>query len=141
MNAISKAMSEVYYNIPMEIINLGFNDNPAYAAHSIDETIMSRVIRPRVLVDCNIVGGVEMYINLMYCKIFDYSTNYGNEFLIEVPKQVTNNRSIISVLSIFYNNSSFGMENNTGSELAPVLMKQLRSASPPTLHNYCWWYR
>jgi len=133
MNAISKALSEVYYNIPMEIINLGFNDNPIYATQSIDETIIARVIRPRVLMDCNIVGGVEVYINLLYCNILDYSTNYGNEYLIEVPKNVTNNRSLVSVLSLFYNNSKFGIEDGSSGELAPILMKQMRTASPPTL--------
>ena len=109
MNAISKAISEVYYSIPPEILNIGFSDNPTYAMHSLDDTIVNRVIRPRVMVDCNLVGGVQIYVNLDICGITDYSNDIVREYLITVPKAATNNRSIVSAISL--------MSNRIGSAL------------------------
>jgi len=133
MNAISKAMSEIYYNIPKEIISLAFNDNQAQSAISMDEMIMNRVIRPRVKVDCNLLGGVETYIRVAVCKITDYSTNYGREYLIDVPKTATNNRSIVTALSLFFNTASVNYNSGHTDPLVNASSKQLTIAEQPSM--------
>jgi len=122
MNAITKAMSEIYYNIPKEIISLAFNDSQAHSAISLDEVIMSRVIRPRVKVDCNLLGGVS-----------DYSTNYGREFLIDVPKTVTGNRSIVTALTLFFNTSATTLNKAHTDPLRNASAKQLVISEQPSM--------
>jgi hypothetical protein len=132
MNAISKAMSEIFFSIPKETLQLAFNDNPAYGLRSIDETIMSRVIRPRVLVDCNLVGGVEVYIPVNGCRVDNYLTPYLAEYVITVPKSLTGNRSIITALGLIVNRSLVG-HTAKSTELSSLMDKQMTAVSPPTM--------
>ena len=99
MNIITKAISEVKFSIPPEILNITFKErtNSINIAFSIDEMIMSRVLRPRVLVDANLVGGVTKLISVSKCEIFEASYS---EFIINVPKTLTNNKSMVSVQSL-----------------------------------------
>lgn len=71
----------------------------AYSFTSIDELIMEQVIRPRVLVDCNLTGGQTVIIQLDGIMP-DYVDNF--ESVYHVPKRLTMGRSIQSVLSIGY---------------------------------------
>jgi len=72
MGPINKALDEIKFRIPKQILDLIFvqrtnvwgNTNWKNNVISIDECIMSTVIRPRVLVDCNLVGGAEVFIPL-----------------------------------------------------------------------------
>lgn len=102
MNAITKALSEITFQIPSEILNLTFKEhsNRINQILSMDERIMSEVIRPRVLVDCNLVGGIETRVDLNRCKITALS---NREFVVEVPKALTNNKNIITALSLVSN--------------------------------------
>jgi len=100
--AITKALSEVQFGIPLEILQLAFRENSAKVntAYSLEEIITNRVIRPRVLVDANIVGGIQTTIPLSECLI-EYVDNY--EAIITVPKSSTNNKAIITALNIVSN--------------------------------------
>ena len=99
MNAIVKALQDIKYNIPLEVLQIGFVENYERVNHirSLDDRITNSVLRPRVLTDCNLIGGVTMSIPTDRCVITQPTPR---EFIIEVPKQVTSNRSIISVLSL-----------------------------------------
>lgn len=115
MSAISKALSHVKYVIPREILNVVFinrlhryNINPI----SIDESILNQVIRPRVLVDCNLIGGQEAYIQLDGVpqeRTNDYTV------VFRIPKDRTDGRSINSVINITMTDptrlSSYSMTN------------------------------
>lgn len=112
MNPIVKAVHEVKYRIPLQILRevftntgYGFRNNPI----SLDDQIINQVIRPRVLVDCNLVGGSEIFVPLSGL-IPETIDNYTSVF--HVPKDLTQGRSIISVLSISYNSNS--MLTNAG---------------------------
>ena len=131
MNAINKAISEVYYHIPSEILNLCFNDNPASAVVSIDDAMLTRVIRPRVLSDCNLVGGIETYIPANSCYVTDYSKEYIKEYIIEVPKHVIHNKNIISVLGLFSLVTQQTRMDN-GNAITSAASDLLRSISPET---------
>ncbi len=102
MNAINYALSIVNRVIPQQILHLAFveNNDLINQVISLDERISSTVIRPRILVDCNLVGGIMTKIPVNKCNII---TLQNNEFIIEVPKLLTNNKSIINVLSLVSN--------------------------------------
>jgi len=70
------------------------------------------------------VGGVEIYINLDSCAIYDYSTPHSNEMVIDVPKVVTNGRSIITALGLFMWIRG-SVIPTTGSELHGALASQM----------------
>jgi hypothetical protein len=96
MIAIKKAVDEIKYSIPMEILQQVFvkpskhwRDAPA----SLDDAIISTVIRSQVMVDMDLVGGTEVYIPLWMSpsKLVDlYMTVYN------IPKDLTQGRSITS---------------------------------------------
>ena len=115
MNPISKAISEVMYRIPSEILreifstkNYSWRDVPV----SIDEQIKNIVIRDRVLVDCNLVGGMEVIIPIdnLRVEMIDVYTN-----VYHIPKTMTQGKSIMSVLSVGYASASLqGMSGGLG---------------------------
>jgi len=113
MLAINKALSEISFRIPRPILEAVFlrrTNNWRQTPDSIDEIIMSTVIRPRVMVDSNLTGGAEIYVPLdgiPYERTDDFTSVY------RIPKERTQNRSILSVLNITFANprmvSSYGI--------------------------------
>lgn len=99
MNAIHKALSEIKFQIPPEVLQVGFVENFGRINQvvSLDERIMNSVIRPRILVDANLVGGVIAKIPLDQCEYREY---IPFEYIVIVPKELTGGRSIVSVLSL-----------------------------------------
>lgn len=102
MMAIQRAIDEVRFRIPKPILDTVFiqrdrrwRSTPA----SIDQHLLNEVIRPRVLVDCNLVGGTEVFIPLQQVPVerVDEMT-----FVYRIPKSLTQNRSIMSVLNITF---------------------------------------
>lgn len=99
MNAISTALREISFKIPRELLEITFNRNEGYYTHNIttlDEKIMNAVIRPRVLIDANIVGGVSLIIALQGMVPAEYDP-YNTVYYI--PPESIGYRNIISVLS------------------------------------------
>ncbi|WP_144106678.1 hypothetical protein [Paraburkholderia sp. BCC1886] len=106
MSPISKALFEMSRRIPPEVLQTVFvkrlerwRDTPK----SIEEQILSLVIRPRVLPDCDLVGGTQIWVNLDGCRIGG-SDVY--ETIFRIPKQRTNGRSIMSVLEVCFTDPS-----------------------------------
>jgi len=134
MNPITKSISEVYFNIPKEILELTFLENKDFKVNSIDEAILNRIVRPRVIFDCNIVGGVEIYISIDKCILLVNYIGDMTEYLVEVPKALTNNRSIISPLSItvnLHNGLGINQFNVNDSIRETVGVMATAAASPP----------
>jgi hypothetical protein len=113
MLALSKLADEIKFRIPKPILEAVFirrdirwRDTPP----SIDDQIMALVIRPRVLVDCNLVGGTEVFIPLDGCPI-ERTNDYTSVY--RIPKSATQGRSINSVLNITFSDptkaSSYGV--------------------------------
>ena len=102
MNPISVAVLQIKYAIPPELLRITFQEDLKVwrgAPISIDSSILNRVIRPRVLLDTNLVGGVYDLISLEGLQatiIDDLSVIYT------IPVTRTQNRLILSVLSIGY---------------------------------------
>ena len=128
MLAVNKALDEIHYRIPRAILetifidrNIKWRSNPI----SIDEQIMSLVIRPRVLVDCNLVGGTEAFINLdgvQFTRSDDYTSVY------RIPKTLTQGRSINSVLNITFSDPSKVSSYGVAAGQQNTMMLQLGSS-------------
>lgn len=119
MNIISKALNEVSYRIPNQILkevfterNYRWRETPI----TIEEQITNKVIRPRVLVDCNLVGGTEAFIPLegLECELIDNFT-----VVYRIPKDKTQGRSITSVLSVSFTTQSLASAQGAMSGLNP----------------------
>lgn len=107
MNPIKKAIYEVRARIPRQILEKVFIDGSSYYRptlnSSIEEQIETLVVRPRVLVDCNLIGGEQVLVPLAGLeqeRTLQYTT------VINIPKSRTNGRSINSVLNVSFFNSA-----------------------------------
>jgi hypothetical protein len=102
MNILTKALDNIKFSIPYEVLRAVFRDDVAnwrQAPVSLDTIIMNKVIKPRVLVDANLVGGTQAVIPLdgLNCTYVD---NYS--FMYVIPPERCTNREIVSVLSVGY---------------------------------------
>jgi hypothetical protein len=102
VNAIQKSISELHFRIPPEVLDTVFlkrverwRDTPK----TVDEQIMSLVIRPRVLTDCNLVGGRQLWICLDGLRV---GGDGVYESVFRIPKNRTNGASIMSVLNVSF---------------------------------------
>lgn len=119
MGPIGIALADIKFQIPpriLEAVFVNYSDHWRSAPLSIDEAIMSTVIRPRVLVMCNLIGGTEDTISMdlaMHTRENDYTSVY------RFPKAATQDRSIVSVLNITFADpmraNSYGMGSICGS--------------------------
>lgn len=117
MNAINKALNEIKFNIPREILDIAFKEYDVYNYNkivSLDEKIMSKVIRPRVLVDCNLISGINMEVDLTHANVSRLPTTM--EYIIEIPKKYTNGKSILMPLelicNVYYTNTFPGVNSS-----------------------------
>lgn len=133
--AISKAISEVKFIIPEEILDIVFmkkdymyRDRPT----NLDKEIIRKVIGPRVLVDCNLIGGADYIVPLM-----DAHRDMTEEWMAiyRIPKSYTDNRSIMSVLGVMYLNpymtsAAAGSNINGWSHIMSASQAVLDAMSP-----------
>lgn len=99
-NPISRAVSVIRRTIPNQILNEVFMPKTRHwtgGVFNLDEEISRQVIRPRVVADCDIIGGHEQMIRLIDCQV---ERTQDLQTVIYVPKHVTAGRSITSVLSM-----------------------------------------
>ena len=102
MDAIGKAVKDCKARIPIQILKKAFMVSDGMWLEnnlSLEENITQKVIRERVIVDMDIVGGTELNIPLSKCEIKTYPDFVR---IIKVPKALIQNRIITSVLSISY---------------------------------------
>lgn len=103
MDIIRGAVAEVKRRINRHILDKAFIKRDfTYRLtnqSTVDDQIMSSVIRSRVLVDCNLAGGISALIPLDGLPV-DKPNNYIT--IIRIPKTRTNGKSIISVSNVNY---------------------------------------
>ena len=123
MNAISKAVDEVKFRIPRPILEAVFIKRAQdYRVQpiSLDAHLINEVIRPRVMVDCDLIGGTEAFIGLGDIEV-TRTNNYTSVY--RIPKSKTNGRTITSVLNITFSdptaNSNYG--SSTGCQNTELL--------------------
>lgn len=102
MNALIYAVNLVHNTIPRELLHAGmmYTEKEATAnLTSLDDKLLTKVIRSRVLLDTNIIGGVELIIPIT--NIQPTFTDYYYT-VYHIPPDLIMNRRIISALSISY---------------------------------------
>lgn len=102
MNALRKSLDDLKFTIPRPILETVFvkrHSNYRIAAPSLDEQILNSVVRPRVYIDTNLVGGAEILVPLLGLAGEEVNTT---DMVYRIPKNLTQNRSIMSVLNITY---------------------------------------
>lgn len=103
MDIIRNSIAEVKRRINKHVLDKAFVKRDfSYRftnQSSVDDQILTMVIRPRVLVDCNILGGVMAMIPLDGLPV-DKPNHVTT--IIHIPKTRTNNKSIISVSNVNY---------------------------------------
>lgn len=119
--AIAKAMSEIIADIPRELLALTFQANEYNVINpslSITDAIRRTVLVPRVLVDINLVGGIEAVV-----PVHNLSREYPENGVVvfDVPPSLVQFRMIMSCLSVSYNNIA-GMTSNTSGGSYPIGM-------------------
>lgn len=102
MNVIQNAVGDLKFRIPRQILEKAFVTRygewkPNY--RGIDELIINNVVKPRVLVDCNLIGGTQAIVPLTGLGQ-DKPTEYTT--VIHIPKERTQGRSINSVLNVSF---------------------------------------
>lgn len=102
MDLITKAVEEVLFRIPREILKLAYAEPFEYNRvnpTTLEEMILRKTVRARVLKDANIVGGDEVVIDVenISPQVFD-----DNILIFEIPGKLVNHREILSVLSANY---------------------------------------
>lgn len=105
-------------NIPVEILQVALHEpsqNWVRAPVSMEHLLMTKVIRPRVYVDLDIVGGKLALIDLTGL-VPDYVDNFTTVY--SVPPDRLDNREILSILGVTY--APFTGHYNTGYGTAPI---------------------
>ena len=102
MNALIYAVNEIQNKIPLEILQAAFNidEQPeTINLSSLGDKILRKVIRKRVMLDANIVGGIETTIPLN-----NIAPSFFEQFytVYQIPSELTNNKEIISALNIAF---------------------------------------
>lgn len=102
MQALVYAINEIRHQIPEQLLHAGMmideQEQTAYLT-SLDEKILRKVLKKRVLIDANIVGGVEMVIPLNGIQPSFHENFYT---VYNIAPELTNNREIISALSLAF---------------------------------------
>lgn len=134
MNALIYAINEVNCQIPNEVLYAGMTldeDANLINLNSLDDKILRKVLRKRVLVDCNVVGGIETMIALNQIQPSFYELYYT---VYKVPAEVVMNKEIISALSLAYmpggGYSGFGSGYNGGVNNGGTSMSGFNSYNP-----------
>lgn len=105
MNPISYAIARIKQDIPDKVLRVTFanpNNGDTVIPISLDAKLREELIYARVLPDCNIIGGAEITVPLTTAMREEVSPGV---YVYRIPKAVTQNRSIMSVLSVAFANA------------------------------------
>ena len=100
MNAIEKALLDIKFAIPKEILHWTFGTTPVGSRRRVvseDFRLRQEVIEARVLPDCNLLGGVQVVVPLQ-----DMPCHYlpDGSVLYQITKERLQGRRLQSVLSV-----------------------------------------
>lgn len=122
MNPIIKALQDLRFNIPLPILEKAFLKRPVPAAlnaTSLEYRIRTEVIVGRVLPDTDLIGGSTVLIQLtsLIPQIWDQFTA-----VYKVPKHLTQNRTITSILNVSYGDYSYSAALNNGQQYNSAML-------------------
>lgn len=143
MHPISKAIDEIIWGIPEEILNVVFLTDAMVNCGelvSMETRIKEMVITPRVLVDMDLYGGTEDFIPLDMPVQLRWVDPYTA--IYQIPDELTQNRPIIQAYSIHFGIVGYQAGgqalNYTESAMGAEARKVLDAAkrTPPAQTSY-----
>lgn len=102
MNALLYCVNEIKQNIPYEILHAGMTieeDEYLYGLCTLEEKILNKVFRKRVLLAANVVGGIETIIPIGGLHPTFTEPMYT---VYHVPPELTFGKEIMSALSLSF---------------------------------------
>lgn len=143
MNPITKALDEIKFRIPKEILEQVFfrpEQRQCGVVLSLDTRIRESILEPRVFEDINIHGGTEAFISMDLPVRTEQADPYT--VIYHIPDEVVQNRPIVQVYSVHfavlgYQNAGMAL-HYTESPLAAETRKVLDNAMrvPPAATSY-----
>lgn len=107
MDAIRNAIRDLKFTIPRALLDKAFvNRFSGWRQQTqvdLDSQLLNLVIKPRVLVDCDLVGGTQITVPL---EGLDFQITETGTTVVRIPKSRTDGRSIVSVLHVSYMSST-----------------------------------
>jgi hypothetical protein len=106
MNAIMYSLNEIRHQIPNQILHasMTYGEDPQLLAlSSLEDKVLRKIIRPRVLLGANVVAGIEHLVSLQGVRPTFTEPYYT---VYHIPPDLLMNKEIISVLSITHMPSS-----------------------------------
>lgn len=100
MSALLYMVNEIKAQIPYEILHAGlYLDEPEVLANltTLDDKLLTKIIRRRVFMDMNIVGGMELIVPLNNIPPLYYEDFYT---IYRIDKKLTYERDIVSALGL-----------------------------------------
>lgn len=102
MNAIAYAINEIMHTIPYEVLHAAMTyreDQNLYGLTSLEEKIVNKVLRQRVLLSANVLGGIQHLI-----PISSVPPTYSDRLytVYQIPNELTMDKEIISVQSLAF---------------------------------------
>ncbi|NTV77886.1 MAG: hypothetical protein HGA25_01760 [Clostridiales bacterium] len=122
MNTLIYCLNEIGHQIPKELLQAAFtidDTSETVNLNSIDDKILRKLIRKRVLIDLNITGGIETIIALNNVQPSFYENFYT---IYQIPPEMTMNKEIVSALNITLMPGSgvFGQGGLTGNSFGNI---------------------
>ena len=131
MNPITLAVNSIKYKIPREVLIEVFAPKVYHwlaTPINYEEELTRIVIRGRVMVDCDLVGGTEVYIPLWDVPSQVLATD-RLATIYHIPKNKTQGRTITSVLSLSYVNGASASFMNASNSFDPCTVTDLNLAA------------
>lgn len=102
MNALMYCINEIRHTVPYEVLHAGMSfdeDAQLYGLSSLEDKITNKVLKRRVLLAANIVGGVEMVVPLAQVPPTFTEAMYT---VYQIPPELVMDREIMSAQSLTY---------------------------------------
>jgi len=117
-NTLAYTMTEIFHSIPMEVMEIGFPQNPLGPPTALSERVYTAVIVNRIALRCNLNGGKIKDITLhgnwwerTNNSVHTNISNLGNYAVYRIPPEERDNLPIIGVNHIsppaFYGNVGY----------------------------------
>lgn len=127
MNAVTYSLNYIISSaIPIEILELAFPKKYPTDITQLDERMLTQFLRPVVMMDMSLIGGVQTQIKVADCSMtaIDTLDMMGNgSFIITVPKTLTAGRSIVSVYSLIFGPSVYQNSMYTPPCISPTMVE------------------
>lgn len=123
-------------DIPRQVLEVGFRDEwlDRSAPVSLENKILNWVIKERVIQDMDLVHGEEILVDLSKVEVYT-ADQYAR--IYNIPPALTNNREIMSVISVSYApfGMNFGSSGGSNTAMVPLMGNDLMTAASQVMNS------